>query len=174
MRAKLIIVLREGMKQTISPTIHLWVDEKLFIAFNELGDVLERALKEIYWPGAQTLAEEGGRRKRRSRKDKERKDVKEPVKWRHAISFIHLSDQSYVLLVLSQSRMVCFRALITLSRTDGMTGARVVRWWQRGSFKGIKKQNLRSKTDKLWDVIMLSYRLVYCCFQLHSGINLPI
>lgn len=37
------------MKQTISPTIHLQVDERLFIAFNELRGVLEGTLREIYW-----------------------------------------------------------------------------------------------------------------------------
>lgn len=58
------------MKQTISPTIHLWVDERPFIAFNELGGVFERTLKEIYWRGAQTLR---GKGKREGRKDEKGK-----------------------------------------------------------------------------------------------------
>lgn len=47
MRAKIIIALREGMEQTISATIRISVDEKLFIAFNELDVVLEGPLKKI-------------------------------------------------------------------------------------------------------------------------------
>lgn len=54
MRAEIIIVLREGMKNNY-PTIHLWVDERVFNGFNELGVVLDRNLKEIHWAGPHTF-----------------------------------------------------------------------------------------------------------------------
>lgn len=47
-RMELIIVLRQVIKYTISPTVHLWVSGKLFSVSNECVSI--PGLAEPYWP----------------------------------------------------------------------------------------------------------------------------